>query len=413
MCLFGMALASSYACATSEIDELGPARAAPKDGGATSRDGGPVIQGDGGPALQCPRDVGCLATLQVSTGGTYQAIGGAAAAILEHSCVAKKGELFCWGDNAAGQVGNGATTDPDAPVKVLDRVHQVSAGGAYSCAVRTDGGLWCWGSNTHEQLGGATSNPLLPAQVLSDVVQVSTGDTHTCAVKANGSLWCWGANGAGQANPVSTSTTISAPVEIGVDFTEVSAGYAHTCGLKTDRSLWCWGANSNAQLGIGKTSAKEPMTRVASIASNVATGANISAFVDDSGALRVMGEGTFGQLGLGTTTKVLSPTLVPGLTRVTDVAIGARGYHTCAIADGGMYCWGWFAGFPKGTSTVSGTNVSAPYKLATDAVTVSTARVHSCYTRASGEVLCWGDANSVAPGAGSTSYNAPSVIAIP
>jgi len=80
-------------------------------------------------------------------------------------------------------------------------VSSVSAGGHHTCAVKTDGSLWCWGDNSYGQIGNGTLGGSVsePVQVIpSGVSSVSSGWFHTCAVKQNGSLWCWGDNGYGQ-----------------------------------------------------------------------------------------------------------------------------------------------------------------------------------------------------------------------
>lgn len=411
------------ACAGSEVDDTnegpgqGDAGKLP-DGGSKPDTGAVTPDGSSGDPdasdPNCPNADVCPADLQVAAGGTYQALGGSPATVLEHSCVIKKGALYCWGSNVAGQVGDGSTTAPSQIVGVQTKVHQVSTGGAHTCSVTFDRNLWCWGSNTHGQLGVSPSNPLVPTLVTTGVRQVSAGDTHSCAIKSDNTLWCWGNNSAGQANPTSSSATIVVPVQIGADFRDVSVGLGHTCAIKTDDSLWCWGANSSSQLGLGTTSAKELPSKVASDVSLVRAGASTTVFVDKLGAVRVTGDGANGQLGLGSTAKVSSPSVVPGLTNVKGIAMGARGYHVCAIGDGGMKCWGWAAAFPRGSATVTNQNVTSPTLLVNDADSVAAGRVHSCYARANGDVLCWGDKNSVLPGGGgTTAQNSPTLITIP
>ena len=63
--------------------------------------------------------------------------------------------MSCWGANESGQLGNGTTDSSNVPVPVtgLKDVEAIVAGGAHSCARRTDGTVWCWGANTSGQLG--------------------------------------------------------------------------------------------------------------------------------------------------------------------------------------------------------------------------------------------------------------------
>lgn len=410
------------ACAQSAVDGLENGVSAP-DAGAGRADGGVSTDGralppvpDAQAGLPCERRADCAATLQLALGGSRQAINGGEVANYNHNCVVKSGDLYCWGSNSSGQVGNGTTTRPAAPARVLQEVHEVSAGGLHTCAVRTDGSLWCWGANGFGQLGASPATASLPTQIMSGVVSVSAGDTHTCAVKQDSTLWCWGSNARGQANPQSTATTVTAPVQVGSDYVTVSAGLAHACGIKTDASLWCWGSNEDSQLGLGTTSTQEAPARVAASATIVRAGARSSAFVDGSGAVRVMGVSANGQLGLGTTERAMSPTLVPGLVNAKSLALGARGYHVCAVADGGLFCWGWGDVFPIGSATPASGHVTSPQQVAADAVTVSVGRASSCYARANGEVFCWGAPNTVYPGPASTTLTPvkdPVLIPVP
>jgi len=114
------------------------------------------------------------------------------------------GRVLCWGGNELGQLGDGSTTQRNAPVLVgaLESVTQVSAGFAHVCALRGDGTVWCWGDDVNGQLGDGSvgGSRTTPAQVvgLTDVEQISAGGTFTCALRADGDVWCWGGNRAGQ-----------------------------------------------------------------------------------------------------------------------------------------------------------------------------------------------------------------------
>ena len=101
----------------------------------------------------------------------------------------------------------------------------IDAGTTYNCAVRTDGTLWCWGSNRRGQLGdGTTTNRATPVQVGTGTTwaSVSAGDSHTCATRTDGTLWCWGFNRLGQ---MGTGTSIyysTTPVQVGTATTWAS-----------------------------------------------------------------------------------------------------------------------------------------------------------------------------------------------
>jgi alpha-tubulin suppressor-like RCC1 family protein len=129
----------------------------------------------------------------------------------------------------------------------------LGGGGGHTCAVKTDGSLWCWGNNFYGQLGDGTyTSRNTPVQIMSsEVSSVALGGYHTCAVKTDGSLWCWGLNDVGQLGD-GTNTSKTTPVQImSSGVSSVALGYAHTCAVKADGSLWCWGRNNYGQLGDG------------------------------------------------------------------------------------------------------------------------------------------------------------------
>jgi len=117
-----------------------------------------------------------------------------------HACAVQTGgALWCWGDNGAGEIGDGTTTTRvrPLPITALTNVAQVSAGGDDTCAIQGDGTLWCWGDNSAGELGnGTTTDAASPVRVtaLTSVAQVSTAGDHVCAVLTDGTLWCWGHN---------------------------------------------------------------------------------------------------------------------------------------------------------------------------------------------------------------------------
>lgn len=112
----------------------------------------------------------------------------------------KKGTVQCWGLNAWGEVGTGATGARPKPTLVarLTGAVQVTVGSHHTCARNADGAAYCWGYNEYGQLGdGTTEDRNVPTLVrgMTDAVEIAAGDEHTCARKTDGAVYCWGANG--------------------------------------------------------------------------------------------------------------------------------------------------------------------------------------------------------------------------
>lgn len=197
------------------------------------------------------------------TGGIKDiSVGGA------HTCaLTRRGGIKCWGLNRDGQLGNGTTETPLAPVEVsgLDTgVDAIAAGVLHTCALMNDGVVRCWGSNESGQLGdGTTEQRLAPVDVMglsADIVAIAAGGAHTCALGRGGKIQCWGNNGAGQlgdgatVNPYASAPTSATPVDViglPAGIAAIAAGGAHTCALMKDGTVKCWGANYSGQLGDG------------------------------------------------------------------------------------------------------------------------------------------------------------------
>jgi alpha-tubulin suppressor-like RCC1 family protein len=84
---------------------------------------------------------------------------------------------------------------------VMTGVSKLAPGYDSVCAIKTDGTVWCWGSNSDGQVGdGSYTTQLVPVQLpgLTNVKDIAAGGGHVCVVKMDGSVACWGYDGQGQ-----------------------------------------------------------------------------------------------------------------------------------------------------------------------------------------------------------------------
>jgi alpha-tubulin suppressor-like RCC1 family protein len=179
-----------------------------------------------------------------------------------HTCALDRdGAAWCWGQGSSWQLGNDSLATlayVPAPVPVLGGLTfaQLSTGANHTCAVTTDGTAYCWGANAAGQLGtGDTIAAHRPRPVSSGLRfrTVTAGDTHSCGVTTDGLAWCWGSNTHGALGSASSVSTVPVVVEATITWRSVSAGKDHTCGLADDGIVYCWGAGQLGQLGTGST----------------------------------------------------------------------------------------------------------------------------------------------------------------
>lgn len=247
----------------------------------------------------------------------------------EHACAIVERSLYCWGRNDLGQLGLGDTMDRSTPTRVTlpgSRTPiQLGGFGATTCVAFADHTLACFGDNGVGQVGdpSAPSTVTAPRMVpgLNDVVQVAAGTTHTCAIRSGGAVWCWGSDVLGEtgdggdlgdspdASPTPT-TAIAEPV------IQLSAGSTHTCA-RTASNVYCWGDNNFGISGQpGSTIAVLDPTVVPDLGAveEVALGVNHTCVraisTPPSTDYYCWGSNNVGQIGDGSTTDSPSPVLV-------------------------------------------------------------------------------------------------------
>lgn len=178
--------------------------------------------------------------------------------------------IYCWGYNTFGPVGDGTNADKDVPTLVKGGITftSVSAGNAHVCGLDSTGKAYCWGKNTVGQLGdngnsGASSNVPVPVNGATLYESISAGVDFTCAVSTPAKkLYCWGLNGDGQlGNGGYATSKVPVAVTSALTFDQVVASYRYACGLDTNGYAYCWGLNYNGAaytLEVGSSNPNEP-----------------------------------------------------------------------------------------------------------------------------------------------------------
>jgi alpha-tubulin suppressor-like RCC1 family protein len=317
----------------------------------------------------------------------------AVSSLKNHTCgIQRDGSLWCWGDNGVGELGTVSTvTQAFAPLPVATGTtwRMVSAQVTHTCAIRDDQTLWCWGDNTNGQLAtGDTTGATVPTHIANDPggwIAVAGGDAHTCAVRSDGTLWCWGDNMAGEAGLGAVSGTL-VPMQVGTatDWTSVVAGNSHTCGLRGDKA-YCWGDNFDGTLGDGSFTRQTTPVPVAASASwtSLIAGLRNTCGLQSDGSLWCWGNSDTGQLAQATAAGV--PVQLAGAWTAAAAGTG----HTCAIDSvAGLWCVGLNGAGQLGDGT--GGSVAAPVLIdATGWTDVELGTQDSCGLQ-SGALSCWG-----------------------
>jgi len=135
---------------------------------------------------------------------------------------------------------------------------EVAAGHSNTIALKSDGTLWAWGSNSDGQLGRGSSDSLTTNNVPVQIGTVTTwtgivaGAYHTLAKRADGTLWAWGDNSNGQVGNGST-TDVTSPFQLGAatNWNVITASFYASAATRSDGTLWTWGRNFEGQLGDG------------------------------------------------------------------------------------------------------------------------------------------------------------------
>ncbi|BDR54000.1 hypothetical protein KIMH_01110 [Bombiscardovia apis] len=310
------------------------------------------------------------------------------------------GTLWAWGENTFGNLGNGTfTNSANLPtrVRIPDGITftSVSVGSWFNLAIDSNGNLWSWGYNKSGVLGdGTTVNKNIPVRVQAPAgvrfKSISGGQEHALAVDINGTLWAWGNNRYGQfgngtanggSNDEYPSATTPIKIPTGVKFTTVSAGFQYSMALDDSGNAYGWGWNGEdydvGYLGTANTSSDKVLTPqlvLGGIHFKTITAGGWFSFLTagiskDNGNTYTWGHNYAGALGNGTTNSSIRPEKITTPVPFTDIQVGST--HMLALGtDNQAYAWGENSSTSINNPTIglvgNGTNVDQHTPVAVD-----------------------------------------------
>jgi len=316
----------------------------------------------------------------------------------DHSVALRSdGTVWTWGSNSYGQLGDGTTINRTAPTQVplLTDVTKVATGSSHTLVLKGDGTVWTWGDNSSGQLGdGTTTRRLSPVKVqgLSGITELAAGTVHSLAVKSDGTVWTWGNNSYGQLGDGTTTPKLTPVMAANLaDMNTVAGGFYFSAALKKDGTVWTWGIGSLGQLGDGMTAQHNSPIQVPGVGGvvNLTTGWNYIMAVTNSGTIRTWGGNYYGQLGDGTLTQRSTPITVPGI--VSAATATARGTTSINLQqDGSVWAWGKNDYGQLGDGTTTQRLVPTRTLLLADVAAVAAGFTHSIALKTDGTVWSWG-----------------------
>lgn len=287
------------------------------------------------------------------------------------------------------------------------------------CVLLQDKTVACWGDNANGQLGRGASFVATASGVadrvagLTDVVALD----HECAIDANGDTWCWGTGPWLQSAAATTKEL--APVKLPIPPAKVirvarSSSNAGTACAVVDTGVLCWGTNVNGQVlppqrDAGATTAYQPtqqMLPAGAAVRDLAVGDAVFAILDDGTVYSWGANPPIGRVSSLYPDPYPRPIVLGGFTQ-----IDAANENVCGVAGAATHCWGW----PKTTTTVTQTldralpeilvlPESVVFAATSAGESKSSNALRGCAIGASGSLYCWGNNTRGQVGDGTKDY---------
>ncbi len=327
--------------------------------------------------------------------------------------------VSAWGENTAGELGDGNETNTDVPVEVLGPggVTAIAAGGYHNLELLEGGTVMAWGTDGDGRLGTGTLNgpetcsnqyscSRVPIEVkgLSGVTAISAGRYHSLALLSNGTVMAWGDNREGQLGNGTTENTGVPTLVPGLSgVTAIAAGGEYSLALLSDGKVMAWGANGSGQLGDGTNTTRLKPVEVSGLngVTAIAAGWHHSLAVLSNGTVMSWGFNREGELGQGFTSEdssTPSPVCAVGesypcandLTGVVAVSAGTW-FSMALLSNGTVATWGWNGWGELGNGTTSEGNVPALVSGSSEVIAISAGGNYALDLSRGGSVRAWGE----------------------
>lgn len=282
------------------------------------------------------------------------------------------GNVYCWGRNKQGELGDGGGGGRARAVSVagLGHVRSLALASQFACALQEDHTIKCWGTGRIANDGRPRSSERpLSVAALSGAEDLVASGVIACA-RTGAGIACWGAD----------PSTIGTPPSGA--FKQIATGFTHGCALSEKGEVTCWGTGDWG----GRGAFASPSL---SGASAVVTGDRHACVIDKARKVQCWGQNDVGQLGIKSDSEShKKPVVVPGVDGVTKLVAGES--STCALTDAGTArCWGSNAEGELGLGRRS--SDERAQKLSLDNVAdVCLATTHGCALTRDGKIYCWG-----------------------
>ncbi|HNW15256.1 MAG TPA: hypothetical protein PLW37_03235 [bacterium] len=260
-----------------------------------------------------------------------------------HVCaIDENDELYCWGSNLGGQLGDGTEKESLRPKKVNDyKWSEVSAGELFTCGIRVDGDLFCWGTNYYGETGTGSDKEFInkPSKVgnmkWKKVKLVNMLMKTACALSFEDELYCWGRNYPVTFGDISGESA-NVPQKAGdYKWKDFAIGTFGGCGINLENELFCWGQ--------GQYPVVDPESETRDIPNKIGNEKwneiSVFSFVHSDQTCAIRSDSTLFCWGTGTGIFSGLDSMKEISSGWVDVSVGQ--YDVCGVkTDGFLYCFG-------------------------------------------------------------------------